>query len=177
MRMVCFNTSLKDTAAPGSPLGNSHTLCLLSHLNCPLAPAFLSQVSGATFHGNDSPGQWEEHGLRGQEMQVLLLALWSNWATRASHSVPTSVTSPVKWSESHQPSLMGWLWETQETHFLITALISLKPHRLVTATIFTEDIWLISPHLLLWTPWDPCRGYFHFCHWGNRLVFNVAKGT
>ena len=95
----------KDTAAPGSPLGNSDTLCL-SHLNCPLAPACLSQVSGATFHGNGSPGQWKEHGSRAQEMQILLLALWSNWAPWASYSVPVSVTSPVKRSESHQSSLM-----------------------------------------------------------------------
>lgn len=173
MRMVCFNTTLKDTAAPGSPLGNSHMLCLLSHLKCALAPAFLSQVSGATFHGNDSPGQWKERGSRGQEMQILLLALWSNWVPWASHSVPASVTSPVKQSESHQPSLMEWWWGTQETHLFITALISLKPHRIVTATIFPEYIWLISPHLLLWTPWDPCQRYFHFCHWGNRLRFSM----
>ena len=97
-----------EGSSPKPPTPRERMLRILSHLNCPLAPEFLSQVLGATFHGNDLPGQWKECAMRGQEMQILLLALWSNWAPWASYSVPVSVTSPVKRSESHQPSFMEW---------------------------------------------------------------------
>lgn len=67
--MVQQNWSWEETA---DPTPRERVLRILSHLKCPLAPAFLSQVLGATFHGNDLPGQWKECAMRGQEMQILL---------------------------------------------------------------------------------------------------------